>query len=179
MLPRETIAQFDEFLHQRGLVFEAVVLGGAALGLMGIVSRPTRDCDVLHPALPEAIRVAAQAFAIERRKLGHELDDDWLNDGPASLARSLPADWLDRVQEVFQGRAIVLKAPGRIELIMSKVFALCDRAVDLQDCIALAPTGPELDDILPWLEQQDANPDWPAHVRDVVGNLRQRLGRGI
>src|SRR5688572_8031553 len=104
MLPSETIEQFDEFLHQRGLLFEAVVLGGAALGLMGIVSRPTRDCDVLHPALPEAIRFAAQEFAVERRESGHELDDDWLNDGPASLVRSLPVDWLDRVQEVFRGR---------------------------------------------------------------------------
>ena len=73
----------------------------------------------------------------------------------------------------------MLKAPGRIELLMSKVFALCDRGVDLQDCIALAPTALELDAILPWLEHQDANPEWPEYVRGVVADLRRRLGHGL
>jgi len=50
MLPRETIARFDSFLHERGLGLEAVVVGGAALGLLGVTDRQTRDVDVLQPA---------------------------------------------------------------------------------------------------------------------------------
>jgi hypothetical protein len=51
--------------------------------------------------------------------------------------------------------------------------ALCDRGIDLHDCVALAPTIHELDEITLWLQQQDANPDWPAHVR-----LRSRTCSG-
>jgi hypothetical protein len=62
---------------------------------------------------------------------------------------------------------------------MSKVFALCDRGLDLQDCIALAPTAGELDEITGWLENQDANPDWPDHVRSVLADLQGRFGHGV
>jgi hypothetical protein len=30
--------------------------------------------------------------------------------------------------------------------------------------------------VLPWWEQQDANPDWPAHVRVTLTDLGKRLG---
>ncbi|HYO57616.1 hypothetical protein [Archangium sp.] len=58
---------FDSFLVRRGLRLEAVVIGGAALNLLGIASRPIRDCDILHPELPAAILEAARAFAAEMR----------------------------------------------------------------------------------------------------------------
>jgi hypothetical protein len=38
MHPRETISQFDQFLASRGLRFEATVIGGTALGLLGVSS---------------------------------------------------------------------------------------------------------------------------------------------
>ena len=62
---------------------------------------------------------------------------------------------------------------------MSKLFALCDRGIDLPDCVALAPTAAELREVLPWLEQRDANADWPAHVRDVLADMERRLGHGL
>jgi len=36
-------------------------------------------------------------------------------------------------------------------------------------------TAAELASIRAWLEDQDANPDWPAHVRAVLEDLQQRL----
>jgi hypothetical protein len=177
--PKAIISAFDSFLAQRGFRFEAVVIGGAALGLLGVVTRQTRDCDILHPALPEAIRSAAVEFAVQERRRGEALDDDWLNNGPSSLAEALPAGWINRVHVVFSGRAITLKCLGRSDLLMSKVFALCDRGIDLPDCLALAPTIAELDEITAWLERQDANPGWPEHVRATLADLKQRLGRGV
>ena len=56
MKPKETLTRFDAFLAKRGLVLEAVVVGGAALGLLDVISRETRDCDILHPELSEEIR---------------------------------------------------------------------------------------------------------------------------
>jgi hypothetical protein len=170
---------FDQFLEDRGLSFEAVVIGGAALGLLGIISRQTRDCDILRPPLPPEIRDAARAFARTLREQGEALDDDWLNNGPASLADSLPEGWSTRLQIAYQGRSIILRCLGRTELLMSKLFALCDRGIDLRDCVALAPTAEELRGICPWLERQDGNQEWPAHVRATLDDLGRRLNHGV
>jgi hypothetical protein len=62
---------------------------------------------------------------------------------------------------------------------MSKVFALCDRGIDLNDCVALAPSTEELAAIEPWLSDQDANPDWPAHVRATLADLGRRVNHGV
>ena len=146
---------------------------------MGIVTRQTRDCDVLHPALPSEICEAAKVFAATQRERGEVLDDDWLNDGPSSLIDVLPEGWLERLQAVYRGKAITLHCLGRMDLLMSKLFALCDRGIDLQDCVALSPTVTELDEVLPWLEQQDANPGWPEHARNTLNDLRRRLNDGL
>jgi hypothetical protein len=41
MIPTETVAAFDAYLQGRGLVLEAVVVGGTALGLLGDISSHT------------------------------------------------------------------------------------------------------------------------------------------
>ena len=64
---------------------------------------------------------------------------------------------------------------NRSNLLCAKLFALCDRGIDIGDCIALAPTATELATLLPWLEQQDADPGWPAHVRLTLTDLGNRL----
>ena len=179
MDPFSTLGAFDAYLSERGLRLEAVIVGGAALNLLGLITRPTRDCDVLHPALPAAIAAAARSFAAQMRGRGVDLEDAWLNDGPKSLVPLLPADWASRLTTVFSGRAIELRSLGRPELLASKVFALCDRGIDLQDCIAIAPSAAEPSTLLSWLEYQDTNPDWPAHVRSVVADLARRLGHGV
>lgn len=179
MKPKETISAFDLFLAERSLSFEAVVIGGAALGLLGVVSRQTRDCDILHPKLPETIQDAAEEFAKIRSSEGDLLAEDWLNNGPSSLTDVLPAGWKGRLQDAYTGKAITLHCLGRIDLLRSKLFALCDRGIDLQDCIALNPTSDELCEIQPWLEQQDGNPDWPEYTRTVIDGLKKRLGHGV
>jgi hypothetical protein len=179
MTPRETLAAFDRHLTARGLRFEAVVIGGAALNLLGVISRTTKDCDILDPPLPALIADAARSFATEMRQRGEDLQDDWLNNGPASLVSVLPPGWRERLQPAFSGTSIELRCLGREDLLRSKLFALCDRGFDLGDCLALAPSADELRAILPWLEQQDGNPDWPAHVRTTLADLGSRLGHGV
>lgn len=178
MKPLPTIQLFDAYLANRGLRLEAVVVGGAALGLLGVVTRQTHDCDILFPALPEPVRQAANEFAAARRREGDVLGDNWLNNGPASLVNDLPADWQARLQMAFQGKAITLRCLGRLDLLRSKLFALCDRGTDLKDCLSLAPTKEEIDQIQPWLAERDGNPDWPAHVEETLSDLLERLGRG-
>jgi uncharacterized nucleotidyltransferase DUF6036 len=179
MFPGEILTGFDRFLASRGIRLEAVVIGGTALNLLGIVSRPTKDCDILDPPLSAPVLEAARAFAAQLRATGEALSEDWLNNGPMSLADALPAGWRERLQIVFEGTAIRLRCLGREDLLRSKLFALCDRSVDLGDCVALAPTSEELQAILPWLEQQDGNPEWPAHVRAALADLGRRLSDGV
>ena len=57
--------------------------------------------------------------------------DEWLNNGPATLAGDLPPGWQGRVQVVFRSASIDLHALGRSDLLKAKVFALCDRVSDL------------------------------------------------
>ena len=179
MRPRETLAAFDRYLAERGLQFSAVVIGGAALNLLGVVSRSTKDCDVLYPELPPVIVEAARTFATEVRATGEVLQDNWLNNGPASLAAQLPTGWQEHLRIVFAGSALEPHCLSREDLLRSKLFALCDRGIDLGDCLALAPTADELRALLPWLEYQDANPDWPAHVRATMGEVARRLGHAL
>ena len=73
MNPTETLQRFDLFLADQQLELDAVVIGGSALALLGVTSRQTRDCDVLHPALSEEIRQAARRFAEEQR----DTNPDW------------------------------------------------------------------------------------------------------
>ena len=176
MLPVETITRFDAFLAKRALNLDAVVIGGAALAFLGVVGRPTRDCDILHPELHADIKAAAQAFAQAVTANGDLLDDDWLNNGPAILASMLPEGWRNRLQVVFKGAAIRLQTLGRSDLLKTKLFGLCDRGLDLGDCIALAPSAHELREARPWLELQDAHPGRAAHVAGTLADLGSRLG---
>jgi Nucleotidyltransferase of unknown function (DUF6036) len=179
MKPGEILSAFDRYLAERALRFDGVIVGGAALNLLGVVSRPTKDCDVLHPKLPEEIKAAARAFAADMRRDGEALADDWLNNGPEALVEHLQPTWEERIQTLFTGVAIQLRCLGREDLLCAKLFALCDRGLDLADCLALAPTSHELAALLPWLEQQDLNPDWPAHVRATLADLGKRLGHAV
>lgn len=178
MDPRTTLAAFDRYLADRGLALDAVVVGGAALNLLGVITRQTRDCDILHPLLPEAVVAAARAFAAEVTTAGGKLKEDWLNNGPSSLAPLLPAGWALRLQDAFRGQVLILRSLHRSDLVKSKLFALCDRGLDLQDCLALAPTPAELAEATVWLDPQDLNPGWPAHVRATLADLARRLGHG-
>lgn len=176
MKPKDIITAFDKYLSERSRIFEAICIGGTALGLLGVITRETQDCDILDPKIPDEIKALSEEFAVHMSESGVDLKPNWLNNGPASLTRDLTGDWRARIQVAFKGNAITLYTLGRADLLKSKLFALCDRAVDRDDCIKLKPTQGELNDISPWLEQQDGNPVWPDHVRDTLSDLAKELG---
>ncbi len=92
MLPRPTIEAFDRHMLGLGLRFEGVVIGGSALGLMGVIERPTRDFDILVPELPPAIAAAAREFSKAQREAGIDLNELWpahVGATVAGLARRL------------------------------------------------------------------------------------------
>ena len=179
MQPTRIIPLFDAFLASRGHRLEAIATGGAALALLGIIHRETRDCDLIEPELPAAVRSAAMDFAADLRRQGEILRDDWLNNGPSALGPLLPEGWRTRLQVLYQGQAIHLWSLGRRELLLAKLWALCDRGLDLADCLALAPDASELTGAETWIVEQDLNPEWPAHVRATLSDVARRLGHGL
>ena len=60
-------------------------------------------------------------------------------------------------------------------LLKTKLYAYCDRDIDLQDCIELKPTVKELDNALNWLIERDSNPLWPNRVKEQVIFLKEKL----
>ena len=170
---QEEIERFDDFLSKKGLKFESIIIGGAALLTMGIINRATRDVDCLDPKIDEEVKAASIEFAHQE-----EIDENWLNNGPEDLKSDLPADWKERVIEIYKGESITLWTLGRIDLLRTKLYAYCDRQQDLQDCILLAPTEEELKEITPWLVERDANPDWPDHVNNSLENLKEEIENG-
>lgn len=176
---KTTIAEFDKFLKKRNLSFVAVIIGGAALNLLGVISRQTKDCDIIDPLLPIEIENAAKEFAISLRQSGEMLHDNWLNHEPSSLSKLLPNGWQNNLQIAYKGEALILHTLGRKDLLCTKLFALCDRGTDLTDCIALKPSLNEIEEAIPWIEMQDTNPDWPRHVIAVLTDLGARLGYGV
>lgn len=179
MFPLPTIEAFDDWLAERGIPFEGIVVGGAALALLGVIERQTRDFDMLAPELSSDIAEQAERFAEHMRGQGVELGDDWLNNGPIQLIDILPAGWRERLRHLFQGNALSLSTLGRPDLLKTKLFALCDRGTDLADCIALTPTASEIEEAEQWVTEQDANPLWPNHVRRTLQDLQARIERGV
>lgn len=173
---RDALKSFDKYLEKEDLAFSATVIGATALIVMGIVDRATADVDCLAPIIPADIKEASQRFAKSYKGPDGPLHADWLNNGPESLIRDLPKGWEQRVNILFKGRRLKLTTLSRLDLLRSKLFAYCDRQQDLEDCIALRPTAAELSECLGWVEERDANPGWPDHVRRSFRLLARRLG---
>jgi hypothetical protein len=171
----KVIEEFDLYLSGLNLEFEAVIMGGGALAIMGITDRVTRDIDCVAPEIPTQIKSASEKFCKDFPNLG--LDKNWLNNGPISIIRDLTDGWRDRSTLIFKGKSVTLYSLGRIDLIKTKLWALCDRStVDLQDLLKLKPTISEIDDAREWVIVLDGNPDWPKHVDLVIKKLKINLG---
>ena len=132
---------------------ELVVIGGAALTLLGIRVRPTRDVDVLalnedagsgycvlvkHVPLPEPITSAAAVVATALA-----LDSNWLNPGPADLLdHDLPQGFEQRLTARVYGECLTVLLPSRLDLICLKVYAGADAGIGrhTEDLAAMSPT---------------------------------------
>lgn len=148
----QAIFLLGEELERLGAVpRRLVVCGGAALLATGVVSRVTRDVDVLatrgevdgeiscaYP-LPEEIRTAVTDVAVE---LG--LPANWLNASTSMLIgplEDLPREIWQDMEERSYGACLRISYVGRRGQIFLKFRALAGRAEDrdADDLKALAP----------------------------------------
>jgi hypothetical protein len=169
----EVLQQLDAELATLGVQRSLILCGGGALLVLDIIDRRTRDMDVITPQIDPVLDMAAKKVA---QHFG--LSEEWLNNGPASLARDLTVGWEQRAVVIYEGSCLEVKALGRGDLVASKMFAFCDREDDLIDLLKMRPTGEELDSIYDWVLARDASALWPNRVQDCFRRLRKALGHG-
>ena len=167
------------------LDFAIVVLGGAALNLLGLVARTTKDVDVLAIAegsqddlqlvppdpLPDSLQRAANRVARD-----FSLPDDWIN-GTAGLQlkAGLPPGLVDRLHwRRYDGLTVGLVS--RHDLIFFKLYAAADDtgpwSVHYQDLVALNPTAGELVSAEEWVRTQDVS----EAFHQVLGQVMEHIG---
>lgn len=105
------LTKVGELLDAQGEAFAIVILGGAALNLLGVVARTTTDVDILAMGLPGDVsrprqisepparlpESLARAIRLVAGEMG--LAADWMNTGPAPQWRTgLPAGLAGRIE---------------------------------------------------------------------------------
>lgn len=168
---QELLRRLDEELRRIGEKRELVICGGAALIVSGVIERQTRDIDVLTPEIDRVLEEIAEALAHE-----FGLAPNWLNNGPASLAKDLSEGWKNRTTKLFVGKNLEIEVLGRLDLLATKLYAFCDREDDLDDVLRLKPTNEELVKILPWVLERDGSDLWPKRVATCFQRVRKMLG---
>lgn len=161
-----------------------VVCGGSALIATGLVSRTTKDVDIvalvdesgalLSPApLPEALSVAAREVA-----LALELDENWLNNGPSSddgglFQAGLPKGFSLRLHKKEYGPQLTVYFIDRVDQIYFKAFAAADRAgYHVDDLMALNPSPDEMEQAAMWALTHDPSDGF----RIIMKSMLEQLG---
>ena len=179
------LTSVGEYLQFRGAPASIVVLGGAALNLLGIVDRATIDVDVLagidHDGrlrppdpLPENLAGAIRLVARDRG-----LIENWMNTAAAGQWElGLPPGLEERVHWRAFG-ALRVGILDRRDLVFFKLYASADQTgpdnVHVRDLLALRPDEEELASAAAWVRDQDPSPDFHVVIDKVVAYVRATL----
>ena len=183
----EALETLGAVLEGRGLSYGLLVAGGSSLLLLGLISRPTADLDVIGLAergtyvkadrLPPTLARAVSDVAATL-----ELAPTWLNNGPAALMDlGLPDGFSDRVERRRYG-ALDVHIPARADLVCFKLYAAADlgpRSKHFQDLREMRPTVTELSMATAWCQSQDSSDGFERELRAAVAQLasEQRFPR--
>ncbi len=175
----EALITLGEVLEARALKYEIVAVGGSALMLLGLLSRPTRDLDALalvddgaYMSADPLPRPLTDAVVSVGRALG--LADDWLNPGPAGLLRfGLPEGFHKRVEHRQYG-GLALQIAGRFDQICLKLYAAVDQgpaSKHVADLRSLQPTREELLTAARWSRTHDPSEGYRELLVATLGSL--------
>ena len=176
----ELLSALSEQLAARGEAHTIAVVGGSALISLELVSRTTRDIDVVAvieddqlvsaEPLPDGLISAAERVAED-----FGLPPDWLNAGPADLLDyGLPAGFLERGEKRSYGPGLEVLFASRVDQIHFKLYAVVDQGTGrhLTDLEALKPTEQELLAAAAWSETHDVSQGY----RDVLDGVLDYFG---
>lgn len=178
------LALLGEVLENRRAVpCNLIVIGGAALKATAIVSRVTKDVDVLATRgevdgeissawpLPAGLKEAVADVAEEL-----QLPENWLNSSTSLLIGSLeelpPEVWAD-FHERSYGRRLRISFVGRAGQIPLKLHAAVGRREerDTDDLRALAPNSDECRRAVQWVRRLGLDPMGERRLNDILTTL--------
>lgn len=152
--------------------FTLYACGGAALRLLGVITRDTVDIDVITDQLDPVLIEAKNRVA---RKL--RISEDWLNNKVTPLAERLSSDWMCHCIQVFTASHLSVYSISRQDLINAKLHAAVDRyAQDYNDLIDIRPTEQELETAREYTLKQGDTETYGVFVNGIVKSLRKDLG---
>lgn len=179
----EAFRRLGQYLKAAGVDdLRLVVVGGAALNLLGLLSRTTTDADVIAieqdgellapDRLPPALHAGVAIVAASLR-----MPTDWLNTGPSLQMRfGLPPGFRERLTWL-EFETLRVGLASRRDLIALKLFAAADhwpaRGVHYSDLVALSPDPGEIESAAEWAKTQDASRDFPRLIDAVVAGVRE------
>lgn len=164
--------------------FHIAVCGGASLIVTSLVSRTTRDVDVvalldvhgqlLSPdPLPEELLEAAAWVADDLA-----LPADWLNNGPSRgigglFQMGLPEGFGHRLQRRDYGPSLSVHFVGRLDQVFFKVYAAVDQGPGRHaaDLTALRPTDAEIEAAAHWAMTHDVSDGFRMVLRQMITSL--------
>ena len=152
-----------EQLAARGTHTELVVIGGSALLAIGLISRPTRDVDIVALRAGQTLiepRPLPTELVAARDRVARDfgLPENWLNAAPADLLDfGLPDGFVDRLERRDYGEALTVHFASRFDQIHFKLYAMVDQGAGKHeaDLRALEPTRDELLAAARWTRTHD------------------------
>jgi hypothetical protein len=160
-----------------------VVCGGSSLIATNLVTRTTKDVDIVAmldsnakiveaQPLPETLLQAAGSIAAAMN-----LPADWLNNGPRYIVNprlpnyGLPEGFLQRLRMRAYGTKLNVYFLDRIDQIYFKLFAAVDHggpSRHLDDLDSLSPTDDELYAAAQWVKIQDPSEDFTETMKTML-----------
>ncbi len=176
----ELLGAVSEHLARAGRHCEIVAVGGSALLALGLITRPTRDVDVVAVVERGALRTADPlprdlVAARDRVARDFRLAEDWINPGPTGLLDlGLPHGFFNRVQTRSFGDGLTVHFAAHLDQIHFKLYALVDQGAGRheQDLRALKPTTEELLQAARWTRTHDPSPGF----REMLAQALRYLG---
>ena len=178
---REALGLLGSLMDTTHYELEIAVIGGSALLLDGIVTRVTRDVDVVAFVEGDDLRRESRGSALLEHSvlavaLELGLEPAWLNLGPVSLLDAgLPEGFLARCRIETFGRLRVHIA-DRYDLIHMKLFAAVDQgptSKHMSDLLTLSPTSEELDAARQWCCTQDVSIPFANEVDATIAWVKR------
>lgn len=175
----QLLGALGEQLAASGERYELVVIGGSGLVALGVISRSTRDVDIvaLHTdgglssaePLPDGLRAARDRIARD-----FSLPEEWLNSGPTDLLElGLPEGFVNRLERRDYGEGLVVHLASRYDQIHFKLYALADQGPGKheEDLRALSPSEEELIAAARWTRSQDPSEGYAVILSQALAHL--------
>jgi hypothetical protein len=154
-----------------------VVCGGTALNALNLVSRTTKDVDVIGVLSGNQIKYAAfSTLFLDQVALcasTFDLPRNWLNTEPESFIKSgFPRRFIKRLTWKKYGQCLSIGYIARIDQVYFKLYASVDRGgYHVDDLLALSPTERELVNAGRWCCEQDTSEGFNTLLQSMLKQL--------